>query len=147
MIVYSGGTFDMFHAGHAFLLRECRKLAGPDGRVVVALNTDVFVGSYKGRPPVCSYAEREAVLQSCKYVDEVIRNSFGADSKPAIEAVRPDVIAIGVDWALKDYYAQMGFTAQWLADRDISLVYIPHPCPISSTEVKNRITEYGEFQR
>jgi glycerol-3-phosphate cytidylyltransferase len=142
VIVYTGGTMDLFHAGHVFLLRQCRKLAGPDGRVVVALNTDAFVAAYKGKPPVCSYAEREAVLSSCKYVDEVIRNSHGSDSRPAIEAVRPDIIAIGVDWAGKDYYAQMSFTQQWLDDRGISLVYLPRPAPISSTEVKNRITEY-----
>lgn len=142
MIIYTGGTFDMFHAGHAFLLQQCRKLAGPDGRVVVALNTDVFVGAYKGKPPVCSYAEREAVLLAVRHVDEVIKNSHGSDSKPAIEAVRPDIIAIGVDWAMKDYYGQMGFTAQWLDDHNISLVYLPHPRVISSTEVKNRIMEY-----
>lgn len=141
MIVYTGGTFDMFHAGHAFLLAECRKLAGPDGRVVVALNTDAFVAAYKGKPPVCTYPEREAVLLAVRHVDEVIRNSHGADSRPAIEAVRPDLIAIGVDWAGRDYYTQMGFTPVWLAERNISLVYVPHPQPISSTQVKDRIME------
>jgi cytidyltransferase-like protein len=62
MIVYTGGTFDLFHAGHAFLLSQCRKLAGPDGKVVIALNTDQFTASYKGRPPIGCYSEREAVL-------------------------------------------------------------------------------------
>ena len=140
MIIYSGGTFDMFHAGHAFLLAQCRKLAGPDGKVVIALNPDAFVASYKGKPPVCSYAERAAVLNAVRYVDEVVRNQYGADSKPTIEMVRPDIIAIGVDWAAKDYYRQMGFSPEWLDERDISLVYIPHPTPLSSTEVKARLS-------
>jgi cytidyltransferase-like protein len=141
MIVYTGGTFDLFHAGHAYLLSQCRKLAGPGGKVVVALNTDQFVASYKGRAPVGLYVEREAVLMACRHVDEVIRNAFGADSKPTIEAVRPDVIAIGIDWAGKDYYAQMQFSQQWLDDRGISLVYLPHPRPLSTSEIKNRILE------
>lgn len=141
MITYTGGTFDLFHAGHVFLLRECRKLAGPEGQVVVALNTDTFVATYKGKPPVCSYAEREAVLLACRHVDEVIKNSHGADSKPAIEAVNPDLLVIGVDWALKDYYAQMGFTPQWLDERGISLIYVPHPQPLSSTAIKTRLLE------
>lgn len=141
MIIYSGGTFDLFHAGHVYLLGQCRKLAGPDGKVVVALNTDQFVASYKLHPPVNSFSEREAVLMACKHVDEVLRNAYGADSKPAIEAVRPDVIAIGIDWAAKDYYAQMNFTQQWLDDRQITLVYLPHPRPISTYEIKNRILE------
>jgi glycerol-3-phosphate cytidylyltransferase len=141
MIVYTGGTFDLFHAGHAYLLSQCRKLAGPGGKVVVALNTDQFVASYKGRAPVGLYVEREAVLLACRHVDEVIRNAFGADSKPTIEAVRPDVIAIGIDWASKDYYAQMQFSQQWLDDRGISLIYLPHPRPLSTSEIKNRILE------
>jgi glycerol-3-phosphate cytidylyltransferase len=141
VIVYSGGTFDLFHAGHAYLLGQCRKLAGPGGKVVVALNTDQFVAAYKGMPPVNSYAEREAVLLACRHVDEVIRNAFGADSKPAIEAVQPDVIAIGIDWAGKDYYAQMDFTQQWLDGRNITPLYLPHPRPISTHQIKNRILE------
>jgi cytidyltransferase-like protein len=141
VIVYTGGTFDLFHAGHAYLLSQCRKLAGSDGKVVVALNTDQFVASYKSRAPVGIYSEREAVLLVCRHVDEVIRNAYGADSKPAIEAVRPDLIAIGIDWAGKDYYAQMQFLQQWLDDRGISLVYLPHPRPLSTHEIKNRILE------
>lgn len=143
MIVYTGGTFDLFHAGHAFLLRECRKLAGPDGQVVVALNPDIFISQYKGKAPVCSYAEREAVLRSVRYVDQVVRNEHGADSKPTIEMVRPDVIAIGVDWATRDYYRQMDFTSEWLEERGISLVYLPHPIKISSTDVKFRVQPPG----
>lgn len=141
MIVYTGGTFDLFHAGHVYLLQQCRKLAGSDGKVVVALNTCAFVTAYKGKAPVGVYSEREAVLLACRHVDEVIRNAYGADSKPTIEAVRPDVIAIGIDWAGKDYYAQMQFTQQWLDDRGISLVYLPHPRPLSTSEIKNRILE------
>lgn len=141
MIIYTGGTFDLFHAGHAYLLSQCRKLAGSDGRVVVSLNTDAFVSAYKGKAPVNLYIEREAVLIACRHVDEVVRNAFGQDSKPTIEAVRPDVIAIGIDWAQKDYYAQMQFSQQWLDDRQISLIYLPHPRPISTHEIKNRILE------
>jgi cytidyltransferase-like protein len=134
-------TFDMFHAGHAALLGECRKLAGQDGTVVVALNTDSFVASYKGSSPVCSYEEREAVLRSCRYVDEVVRNAMGADSRPTIEAVGPDIIAIGVDWAGKDYYAQMGFDARWLTQRGITLVYVAHAYSdrLSSSDLKSRL--------
>lgn len=134
--VYTGGTFDLFHAGHVFLLRECRRL----GEVVAALNTDEFVAEYKGAPPVMSYDERAAVLRACRYVDRVVPNLGGADSKPAIRSVGPDVILVGQDWAARDYYEQMGFTPRWLADQDIGLFYVPHaPSGLSSTEVKRRV--------
>jgi glycerol-3-phosphate cytidylyltransferase len=141
MIVYTGGTFDLFHAGHTYLLSQCRKLAGTDGKVVVSLNTDSFAATYKGKPPVCTYAEREAVLRGCRHVDEVIRNAYGQDSKPTIEAVRPDLIVIGIDWAGRDYHAQMAFTNQWLDDHGISLMYVPHPLPLSSSDIRSRIME------
>lgn len=132
--VYTGGTFDLFHSGHVNLLRKCAML----GSVTVALNTDEFIEEYKGKPPVCSYDERAEVLLSCKWVDEVVPNLGGADSKPSILMVRPDIIAIGTDWARKDYYAQMQFTQDWLDRENISLIYIPYTWSISTTQLKER---------
>jgi glycerol-3-phosphate cytidylyltransferase-like family protein len=105
----------------------------------VALNTDEFITAYKKKPPIMSYAERARVLMSCRYVSRVIPNYGGADSTPAIEMISPEIIAIGSDWARRDYYAQMGFTQDWLDDREISLIYIPYTAGISSTAIKARL--------
>jgi glycerol-3-phosphate cytidylyltransferase len=142
-VVYTGGTFDLFHAGHAALLATCRTLAGPGGRVVVALNPDRFVASYKGRDPVMSYDERAAVLAACRYVDEVAPNASGADSRPTIEAVRPDIIAIGADWATRDYHQQMGFTPDWLEEHGITLVYVAHRWSdaVSTSDIRTRMED------
>jgi cytidyltransferase-like protein len=135
LTVYTGGTFDLYHSGHSNFLARCAEL----GEVVVSLNTDEFIEAYKGNAPVISYAEREAVLLSCRSVSAVIPNFGGADSKPAIEMTTPDIIAIGSDWARRDYYAQMGFSQDWLDDRGISLIYIPYTAGISSTAIKARL--------
>jgi glycerol-3-phosphate cytidylyltransferase len=134
-LVYTGGTFDLFHAGHARFLQRCAEL----GPVVVSLNTDEFIEQYKGKPPVISYADREAVLLACRYVDRVVPNTGGTDSKPSIEEVWPDIIAIGTDWARRDYYAQMKFDQDWLDERGIALIYIPYTQGISSTAIKERM--------
>lgn len=135
LTVYTGGTFDLLHFGHAAFLHRCSEL----GSVTVALNTDEFIEAYKGKPPVMSYHEREAVLLSLKSVERVIPNFGGADSKPSIELVNPDLIVIGSDWARRDYYKQMQFTQDWLDERGIGLVYIPYTKHISSTDIKNRL--------
>lgn len=135
LVVYTGGTFDLFHSGHAELLRRCSEL----GRVVVALNTDEFIEQYKGRKPIMDYAEREAVLLACRYVDEVVPNIGGADSKISIDLVQPDLIVIGSDWAYKDYHAQMQFDQEWLDKRGIGLAYVPYTKGISSTDIKTRL--------
>lgn len=141
LVVYSGGTFDLYHSGHAAFLKRCKQLAGKTGKVWIALNTDEFIEAYKGKPPVMSYAEREAVLKSCRWVDGVVPNWDGVDSKTAIEFVQPDLIIIGSDWARRDYYTQMGFTQDWLDERGIGLVYIPYTQGISSTDIKGRLAK------
>ena len=135
LTVYTGGTFDLPHAGHVAFLRRCAQL----GRVVVALNTDDFIERYKGKPPLMTYNERAAVIGEFASVEEVKPNVDGEDSRQLIEYFRPDIIAIGSDWARRDYYKQMGFTQDWLDERGISLLYIPYTPGISTTELKRRI--------
>lgn len=137
--VYTGGTFDLFHIGHVRLLERCRELARESGMVIVSLNTDEFIEEYKGKPPIISYQDRAEVLLSCRYVDKVIPNFGNEDSKPAIIEASPDIIAIGSDWARKDYYKQMQFTQDWLDKLNISLIYIPYTTGTSSTEIKARL--------
>lgn len=140
--VYTGGTFDMFHSGHANFLKQCKIIAGQNGKVVVSLNTDTFILQYKGIAPVCTYEERKACLESCKYVDFVVENTNGSDSKPTILEVRPTIIVIGSDWAKKDYYAQMKFTQEWLDDNNIVLAYVPYKQNISTSIIKRRAYEH-----
>ena len=135
-VVYTGGTFDLFHDGHVNLLKRCKLLAD---KVIVSLNTDDFIFNYKGSYPIMSYEQRKVILESCVYVDSVIPNINGKNSKTSILEVNPDIIAIGSDWAYKDYYTQMGFDQQWLDDHNIMLLYIPYTGTISSTKIKNRI--------
>ena len=141
LVVYTGGTFDLFHAGHVQFLKRCKEMAGKHGQVWVSLNTDEFIQAYKGKPPVISYSEREAVLLACRYVDMVIPNIGGADSKPAIEMVSPDLVVIGSDWARRDYYKQMQFTQDWLDAHNITLAYVPYTEGISSTAIKARLAD------
>jgi glycerol-3-phosphate cytidylyltransferase len=135
-IVYTGGTFDLFHYGHVNLLKVCSKIGD---KVVVALNTDDFILRYKGALPVMSYEHRRSILLSCKYVSEVIPNENGEDSKPTILSVNPDFILVGSDWAQKDYYKQMNFTQEWLDSQQITLLYTPYTANISTTKLKNTI--------
>lgn len=134
-IIYTGGTFDLFHSGHVNFLRRCSEL----GDVYVALNTDEFVESYKGHRPIISYEDRKEVLKSCRYVTDVVPNIGNQDSTIAIEMVEPSIIAIGSDWAKKDYYSQMGFTQDWLDRRGIGLVYFPYTENISSSLIRKNL--------
>ena len=135
-VLYTGGTFDLFHFGHINFLKQCKNISE---KVVVSLNADDFVERFKGQKPSLSYKDREKSVRYCKYVDEVIKNEAGEDSRSCILTVKPQIIAIGDDWAHKDYYKQMCFDQDWLDDNQITLVYIPYTRGISATEIKKRI--------
>lgn len=139
--IYTGGTFDLFHAGHVEFLRRCAEL----GSVTVSLNEDEFIENYKGKRPIISYREREAVLLGCRWVDDVVPNVGGSDSRVSIGIVSPDLVVIGSDWARRDYYAQMQFDQDWLDERGIGLCYIPYTQGISSTAIKERLRFSGRI--
>lgn len=141
MRVYNGGTYDLLHPGHLYVLRECRRLAGADGEVIIGLNTDEFVERFKGHRPVQPYLERSEVLVASRYVDRVVPNVGDEDSRPVLEAVMPDILLAGADWYSEDhsrYCAQMGFSIEWLTERGIDLRYCPRLVPgRSSTNIRN----------
>lgn len=141
--VYTGGTFDLFHMGHVQLLAGAKKIAGEDGCVVVALNEDDFVEEFKGVRPTMSLEERMAVVAACKYVDQVVVNTGRQDSKTTILRNGPvDFVAIGDDWSPpKDYYAQMGFSKEWLNSHNITLVYIDRNTGMSSSLIRERLSK------
>lgn len=58
----------LIHHGHIRLLKKASQL----GTVVVALTTDEEVQRTKGYKPELSFEERKEIIESIRYVDEVI---------------------------------------------------------------------------
>jgi glycerol-3-phosphate cytidylyltransferase len=141
MIIYTEGTFDLLHYGHLNFLRQCKQLAGQDGLVIVGVNSDEFTTKYKGQP-ILNLDERCLALEGCKYVDKVYRSFRGATNAPQILENKPDIVAVGSDWAKKDIYKQYGLTPEWFEEQGILLVYLPYTETISATEIKERIKKW-----
>ena len=96
-IGFTNGCFDLLHPGHVSLLAQAR---GACDRLIVGLNSDASARRLKGKGrPVQSEAARAAVLASLASVDAV---TIFADDTPLglIEALRPDVLVKGADYAL-----------------------------------------------
>ena len=67
--VFTNGCFDILHRGHFELLKYCKSL----GHVIVGLNSDRSVKMNKGKSrPWNDVKDRKFMLESCKYVDEVV---------------------------------------------------------------------------
>lgn len=95
--VFTNGCFDLLHVGHVRYLNAARALGG---RLIVGLNADESVRRLKGPGrPVTPEAERAEILAALSAVDAVVL--FGEDTPlRLIEAVEPDVLVKGGDWAL-----------------------------------------------
>jgi D-beta-D-heptose 7-phosphate kinase/D-beta-D-heptose 1-phosphate adenosyltransferase len=96
VIVFTNGVFDVLHPGHVRYLTKARSLGDA---LVVAVNSDRSVRSNKGPGrPVNSQAERAETLAALACVDAVV--VFDEDTPRAIiEAIQPDVLVKGADWA------------------------------------------------
>lgn len=137
-VVLTLGTFDALHVGHMELLAGCRALAGQNGCVVVGVNPDAFVQRFKGRAPLVPFAHRMEMLRACRFADAVVANIGGEDSRPAIEMVEPDIIAIGSDWEDRDYLGQLGVSEPWLDARGIRIEYLPRTRGESTSGIRER---------
>jgi len=125
------GTFDILHAGHAYLLRSCERLGD---RVEVGVNSDRFVQAYKGRTPLFDQDERLAMIRALGYPAH-LNDGPGWE---LIERIAPDVLAIGDDWLGRDYLGQIGTTADAFRAARMVLAYIPNRI-LSTTEILERV--------
>jgi D-beta-D-heptose 7-phosphate kinase/D-beta-D-heptose 1-phosphate adenosyltransferase len=99
-VIFTNGCFDILHTGHVQLLKECKKLAGDNGKVIVGLNSDVSVKKIKGESrPVNDQESRKLLLESLRFVDEVI--IFEEETPELlIEKIRPDILIKGGDYSI-----------------------------------------------
>lgn len=82
----------LIHHGHVRLLRQAKKL----GTVVVALTTDEEILARKGYAPELDYEERREVLESIRYVDEVVPSPWLID-EAFLDRHRIDLLVHGHD--------------------------------------------------
>jgi D-beta-D-heptose 7-phosphate kinase/D-beta-D-heptose 1-phosphate adenosyltransferase len=95
-VVFTNGCFDLLHAGHVRLLERAR---AEGDYLIVGLNSDRSVSEIKGPGrPLVPAAARAEVLSAFEAVDLVV--AFDEPSPlRLIEAILPDVLAKGADWA------------------------------------------------
>lgn len=91
--VMVAGTFDIFHAGHEYFLREAKNY-GDELIVVIARDENVL--KIKGKLPKNSEDKRLKKLLESKLADEVVLGNKG-NIFNIIEEIKPNVICLGYD--------------------------------------------------
>jgi len=129
-VVYTSGTFDMLHINHLRLIEYARRLGDI---LIVGVNTDELVASYKSTPMI-PFKDRIALMRAIKGPDLVIPQ-HSLDHHDKVKKLKFDVFVVGDDWVGKyDYLEEMGVT----------VVYTPYGKGVSSSALKKRIADNFE---
>lgn len=120
--VITYGTYDLLHVGHINLLRRAKELGD---YLVVVLSTDEF-NAIKHKTAYHSYEDRKTILESIRYVDEVLPETCWEQKITDVQENDIDVFVMGDDWKghfdfLKDY---------------CEVIYLPRTDGISTTKIK-----------
>jgi len=129
---FTCSAFDLLHAGHVAMLRECKQHCN---FLIVGLHVDPTVDRPSKNKPVQSVYERYMQLKGCEYVDAIIPYETEEDliNLMAIEPI--DIRFVGVEY--KDTY----ITGQDICEkRDINIIYNERYHMYSSTELRSRLT-------
>ena len=94
---FAGGVFDLFHAGHVLMLKECKEQCD---YLVLGLNRCLILGENKN-PPIYNFEQRKLILESNRYVDKVIGYSSEDELTKILKEYKFDIRFLGDDYKSK----------------------------------------------
>lgn len=122
------GTFDMFHIGHLNLLKRLSAMAD---RLVVGVSSDEF-NELKGKKTLIPYAQRAAIVEGLKCVDQVFPEHNWEQKVDDIKKYEVTTFAMGDDWKGKfDFLGE-----------HCKVVYLERTQNISTTELKRSLRNF-----
>ena len=123
--VITYGTYDLLHEGHINLLKRAKALGD---YLIVGLSTDSF-NAIKHKEVFLPYEQRKIVLESIRYVDEVIPEKNWEQKVLDIKKHEVDVFVMGDDWSGK--FDELKGHCE--------VIYLPRTPVISTTGLKEGI--------
>ena len=134
---YTTGVFDLFHIGHLNIIRRAKEQCE---HLIVGVSTDELVKEYKNKYPIIPFEERKEIIESLKYVDEVVPQTT-MDKYAAWENLHYEALFHGDDWKNSDMYNKY---LEEFEGTGVEFVFLPHTEGTSSTmltEVLQKIRE------
>ncbi len=122
-------AFDLLHAGHILMLKDCRSRCD---RLIVGLQINPNVDRKWKNKPIQSLEERKIQLEAVKYVDEIILYKTEEDLRNLLGHLMPDVRFLGND------YIGKRFTGDQL---EMKYEFLDRSHGYSSSELRKRIWE------
>lgn len=130
--VYADVTGDLLHRGHIEFFKKARALGD---YLIIGVLSDEDVASYKRRP-ILRLEERVAMVEACKYVDEVIPAAPLRLTEELIQKLQIDYVVHGDDFNETMIHDQYEVAHQLKIFR-----LIPYTQGISTTNIIQRIKD------
>lgn len=132
---YLAGVFDLFHVGHLNLIKRAKEKCE---YLIVGALSDELVVKFKKNPPYIPFEERKQILESIRYVDEVVMvTEENHEKMKAWNQYHFDCLFSGDDYSGNPYWIE-DQTALQKVGSDIE--YFPYTQSTSSTMIKAAIT-------
>ena len=94
--IWTNGCFDILHRGHIELFKYAKSLGD---YLVVGIDEDQRVKESKGNSrPIDTVSDRKAVLESIKYIDEVVTFSKDTELENCVRDSDASIMVIGSDY-------------------------------------------------
>ena len=135
-IGYTQGVFDLFHVGHLNLLKKAKEQCD---FLIVGVNSDELVKTYKHKTPVIPGDQRRQIVEALKVVDQCIL--VDTLDKEIIWKEHPfDAVFIGDDWKGSERWTK---TEETMKRYDVDVIYLPRTKEICSTDLAKKQKEHG----
>jgi glycerol-3-phosphate cytidylyltransferase len=129
-IIFTAGSFDLFHYGHLNILKQAKALGT---YLIVGVSTDSLILQHKGMRPIICYKDRTSIIKELKMVDKVVKQEKLVDIEQFIR-LKADLFVVGDDW--RNRKDNPGIN--WLRDND-KIAFIPYTKRLSSSKIKEKI--------
>jgi choline-phosphate cytidylyltransferase/glycerol-3-phosphate cytidylyltransferase len=124
-IIYTSGTFDLFHYNHLRMINYARALGDI---LIVGVSTDELVSSYKSKPAI-PFQERLQIVEALRTPDIVIPQHT-LEHTEIVKKLNIDAFVVGDDWFGKyDYLKELG----------VQVFYFPYGMGTSTSNLKKSI--------
>lgn len=100
IIGFTCSAFDLLHAGHVIMLKECKAQCD---YLIVGLHTDPSIDRPQKHKPIETVEERMIRLKGCKYVDKIVTYDTEVDLFYILKELKPDIRFLGEDWKGKHF--------------------------------------------
>lgn len=132
MNIYISGVWDLLHIGHLNILERAKNLGGT---LIVGVNTDDLVPTYKGRKSVIPHEQRKRLVGALKCVDKTIPHP-SLDEVEMLDKYDIDVVVVSSEWGK---LPEQQVRKRYIEKTGRKLVVFPYTKDISTTKIIEKI--------